>query len=297
MDLNEIRIQRKKWMQWKNIAPIYNIVQELPQADVTMTLGDTVTLSSNDAIDHKQIHTTAKMMMPWRKGPFDLFSVLIDTEWQSQIKYNLLRPYFNLKDKRVADIGCNNGYYMFRMLEDAPKRLVGFDPSPLYKLQFEFINHFAKTQIQYEMLGVEHLPFYEEKFDLIFCLGVLYHRSDPVAMLKALYKGLERQGEVILDTFMIDGDEEICLTPQSSYSKIPNIYFIPTIKALQNWCRRAGFKGFELLHISVTEQNEQRKTEWMEGESLEDFLDSDDNSKTIEGYPAPKRVYVKLIKE
>ncbi len=297
MDLNEIRVQREKWKQWKNIAPIYNAMQELPLIDVNMTLGDTVTLSSSDAIDHEQIHTIAKMMMPWRKGPFDLFSLFIDTEWQSQIKYNLLRPYFNLKDKRVADIGCNNGYYMFRMLEDVPKCLVGFDPSPLYKLQFEFINRFAKTEIKYELLGVEHLPFYEEKFDVIFCLGVLYHRSDPVAMLKALYKGLDKQGEVILDTFMIDGDEEICLTPQSSYSKIPNIYFVPTIKALENWCRRAGFKGFELLCISVTEQNEQRKTEWIEGESLENFLDSDDSSKTVEGYPAPKRVYVKLIKE
>ena len=68
------------------------------------------------------------------------------------------------------------------------------------------INHFAKTDIVYELLGVEHLPLYEEKFDTIFCLGVLYHRSDPVAMLKQLYKGLDGSGEVYLDTFMIDGE-------------------------------------------------------------------------------------------
>ncbi len=297
MDLDIIRDERKKWMSWKNIAPIQSALNDLPEIEANVMLGDVVRLESEESVDSKVIYTVAKMMMPWRKGPFELFSLFIDAEWQSQIKYNLLRPHFNLHNKRVADIGCNNGYYMFRMLEDQPRSLVGFDPSPLYKLQFELINRYAQTNIVYELLGVEHLPFYEEKFDLIFCLGVLYHRSDPVAMLKALYKGLDTHGEVILDTFMIDGDDAICLTPQSSYSKIPNIYFIPTVKALQNWCYRAGFKRFELLCTSVTQHNEQRKTQWIEGESLENFLDPDDTTKTIEGYPAPKRAYVKLSKE
>ena len=60
---------------------------------------------------------------------------------------------------------------------------------------------------------------------------------------------------------------------------------------------RAGFASFEILETSLTSQDEQRKTEWIEGQSLEDFLDPDDSSKTIEGYPSPRRVYVKLIKE
>jgi len=283
-------------MGWKNIAPLRSALASLPEVDTTAELGAIITLSSAQTVDLDQLRSVAKMMMPWRKGPFDLFGLFIDTEWRSDIKYDLLRPHFDLKGKRVADIGCNNGYYLFRMQEDAPAKLVGFDPSALYKSQFDLIDHFAKSSIVYELLGIEHLPFYEEKFDVIFCLGVLYHRSDPVDMLKSLYKGLDKQGEVILDTFMIDGDEEICLTPAGSYSKIPNIYFVPTVSALRNWCHRAGFKGFEVLEIMTTTSEEQRKTEWIEGQSLEDFLDSDDSSKTVEGYPAPKRIYVKLIK-
>jgi tRNA (mo5U34)-methyltransferase len=116
-------------------------------------------------------------------------------------------------------------------------------------------------------------------------------------MLKSLYRGLDKEGEVILDTFYIEGEEEICLCPKSSYSKIPNIYFVPTVSALKNWCLRAGFSTFEVLETSTTDSQEQRKTEWIEGQSLEDFLDPNDTSKTVEGYPAPKRVYVKLIKE
>ncbi len=297
MNLDEIRKERKKWMTWKNIAPLREALGELPKLTCKLELGDVLTLTcKEEEIDSRQIEKTAKMMMPWRKGPFNLFGLFIDSEWQSQIKYNLLRPHFKLNGKRVADIGCNNGYYLFRMQEDNPEKLVGFDPSAIYKTQFDFINHFAKSDIVYELLGVEHLPFYEDKFDTIFCLGVLYHRSDPVAMLKALYKGLDKEGEVILDTFMIDGEDEICLSPKNSYSKIPNIYFVPTIPALKNWCLRAGFKKFEVLETSVTDMSEQRKTDWIDGQSLEDFLLPDDSSKTVEGYPAPKRVYVRLIK-
>ncbi len=296
LDLAAIRYEREQWMHWKNIKPLREALEALPDVACEMVLGDTVAFVANETPEMEQIEAAARAMMPWRKGPFDLFGLFIDTEWRSDKKYNLLRPFFDLRGKRVADIGCNNGYYLFRMLEDAPKKLVGFDPSALYKTQFDFINHFAKTEIVYELLGVEHLPYYEEKFDVIFCLGVLYHRSDPVAMLKALAKGLDEGGEVFLDTFMIDGEEEICLTPAGSYSKIPNIYFVPTVKALENWCRRAGFGGFEVLATSVTTADEQRKTEWIEGQSLEDFLDPDDSSKTVEGYPAPKRVYVRMTK-
>jgi len=295
MNLVDIRKEREKWMTWKNILPLREALNSLEENDYKVTYNDTVTIEGE--MDKRQVLDVAKLMMPWRKGPFKVGETFIDTEWQSNIKYNLLHPHFNLKDKRVADIGCNNGYYLFRMQEDAPKSLVGFDPSPLYKTQFDFINHFVKSEIEYELLGVEHLEFYEEKFDIIFCLGVLYHRSDPVAMLKQLYKGLDKSGEVILDTFYIEGDDESCLCPKSSYSKIPNIYFVPTIGALKNWCLRAGFSSFEVLETSVTQADEQRKTEWIEGQSLEDFLDPEDSSKTVEGYPAPARVYVRLIKE
>lgn len=296
MDIKALRTEREKWMEWKNIAPLREALKSLQDGSWRVLLGDVITIEGKIE-DSKNIENIAKAMMPWRKGPFKLFNTFIDSEWKSNIKYNLLRKHFNLKDKRVADIGCNNGYYLFRMQEDTPKSLVGFDPSPLFKTQFDFINHFVKSDIKYELLGVEHLEFYEEKFDFIFCLGVLYHRSDPVTMLKSLYRGLDKEGEVILDTFYIEGDDEICLSPASSYSKIPNIYFVPTIKALKNWCLRAGFSSFEVLETSKTSSEEQRKTSWIEGESLENFLDKDDASKTVEGYPAPSRIYVKLTKD
>ena len=296
MNLEEIRQERQKWMKWKNIAPLREALETLEDIDVQCSFDDTVTITSLDSISDEtkeKIESVAKLMMPWRKGPFEICGLFIDTEWQSFLKYNLLEPHFDLRGKKVADIGCNNGYYMFRMLSQEPAKVIGFDPSALCKCQFDFINHYVKSDIEFELLGVEHLPFYEEKFDTVFCLGVLYHRPDPVGTLKALAKGMQSGGELFLDTFMIDGDEDICLSPEKTYSKIPNIYFVPTVKALKNWCGRAGFIDIEVLEVTITTENEQRSTPWIQGESLGSFLDPDDNTKTIEGYPAPKRVYIK----
>ena len=299
MDLDSLRQERKKWLTWKNIKPYQEAIAALPVYDnVEVKLGDSVEMQienlSTEAL--KQVKETALLMKPWRKGPFQINTLFIDSEWQSQIKYNLLEPHFDLKGKVVGDIGCNNGYYLFRMLSQNPEKLIGFDPSAIYYSQFQLINHFIKSDIVYELLGVEHVEFYEHKFDTLFCLGVLYHRSDPVAMLKSLFKGLNKGGELILDTFMIDGEEEICLTPRDRYSKIPNIYFVPTVPALINWCYRAGFSEVEVLETMRTEASEQRKTEWIDTQSLDDFLDPDDPSKTVEGYPAPKRVYIKALR-
>lgn len=299
MNLDTLREERQKWLTWKNIIPYQEAIKKLKDYEnIELKLGDKVEIQIEDLSpqDAEQIKETALLMKPWRKGPFQFNDLFIDSEWQSQIKYNLLEPHFDLKDKIVGDIGCNNGYYLFRMLSQQPKKLIGFDPSAIYYSQFQFINHFVKSDIVYELLGVEHVAFYEHKFDTLFCLGVLYHRSDPVAMLKSLFKGLNKGGELILDTFMIDGEDEMCLTPKDRYSKIPNIYFVPTVAALKNWCHRAGFETVEVLETMKTELHEQRKTEWIDTQSLEDFLDPDDDTKTVEGYPAPKRVYIKAMK-
>ncbi len=303
MNIEELKQEKYKCLEWKNVKPWYEqlkLAYKIEKDNLQISYGDWFTVGKKEDLtqeEHNLVLQTAKKLIPWRKGPFNLFGLEIDSEWQSNIKYNLIRPYFNLKDKVVADIGCNNGYYMFRMLEDKPKRLIGFDPSPLTMLQFDFINHFVKSDIIYEKLGVEHLEGYNHKFDFIFMLGVLYHRPDPVGCLKSLAKGLNENGEILIDTFMIDGEQEVALTPNSRYSKIPNIYFIPTISALKNWLNRAGFEEIEILAITTTTSEEQRKTAWSFEQSLEDFLDKEDPSKTVEGYPAPKRVYVKARKK
>ena len=299
--INQIREEQNKKLTWKNVIPMREAlenIQVLKDRDYRYSLDDWVTIE--DSLSDKElalVAENAKRLIPWRKGPFNLSGLEIDSEWQSNKKYNLLRPYFNLEDKIVADVGCNNGYYMFRMLEDKPKRVVGFDPSALFKTQFEFVNTFIKSDIKYELMGVEHLEHYEHRFDFIFMLGVLYHRSDPVNTLKSLNRALNKNGEIIVDSFMIDGEDEVALSPHDRYSLIPNIYFIPTVNCFKNWLNRAGFVDIEVLEITQTDSEEQRATQWSFEVSLSEMLDPNDLTKTIEGYPAPKRVYLKARKK
>ena len=301
-NLDEIREERAKWFEWKNIKRMQDALKNIQKIEVDnldISYGDWVTASGDTPLskeDFKTLKENAKVLIPWRKGPFSLCGLDIDSEWQSNSKYNLLRPHFNLENKIVADVGCNNGYYMFRMLEDKPKRIVGFDPSPIFNTQFDIVNHFVKSDIKYELLGVEHLEFYEHKFDMIFMLGVLYHRSDPIASLKSLYRALNKNGEIIVDSFMIDGDDEVALCPTSRYAMIPNVYFLPTVSCFKNWMSRAGFVDIELIEITTTDDKEQRVTDWTFEQSLTNFLDPNDPTKTVEGYPAPKRAYLKARK-
>ncbi|MCK5110355.1 MAG: tRNA 5-methoxyuridine(34)/uridine 5-oxyacetic acid(34) synthase CmoB [Arcobacteraceae bacterium] len=302
-NLKKIRIERNKWLEWKNIKPMRDAIENIKHIktdNLDIKLDDWVSALGKERLsndDFRILEESAKALIPWRKGPFNLCGLKIDSEWQSNLKYNMLRPHFNLKNKLVADVGCNNGYYMFRMLEDKPKSLVGFDPSAIFKTQFDFVNHFIKSDIKYELLGVEHLEYYETKFDFIFMLGVLYHRADPIGSLKSLNRALNKDGEIIVDSFMIDGDDEVCLVPHDRYAMIPNIYFIPTVNCFKNWLNRAGFKDIEVLEITTTDDKEQRVTPWTFGKSLDDFRDPKDPTKTIEGYPSPKRVYLKAKKK
>ena len=91
---------------------------------------------------------------------------------------------------------------------------------------------------------------------------------------------------------MVPGDAQTVLVPTDRYAKMRNVWFIPSVAALTHWLKRLGFSNVRLADLNHTSLAEQRKTEWMENESLIDFLDATDHSKTIEGYPAPLRAVI-----
>ena len=120
-------------------------------------------------------------------------------------------------------------------------------------------------------------------------MGVFYHRRSPVDHILQLRDCLKPGGELVLETLVIDGDEKQVLVPEDRYGKMRNVWFIPSCDAVMLWMRRCGLKDIALVDVTPTSTNEQRKTEWMQYESLADYLDPDDPQKTVEGYPAPKR--------
>ncbi len=232
---------------------------------------------------------------PWRKGPFELFGIHLDTEWHSDWKWDRVLPHIQpLVGRKVLDVGCGNGYHCFRMAGEGAEQVVGIDPSPLFIMQFRAIKHFMVNPPNVEILPLrmEELPSFIPAFDTVFSMGVLYHRRSPLDHLRELRSCLVTGGELVLETLVIDGGLGEVLMPEGRYAKMGNVWFIPTPDTLMLWLRRIGFKDVKVVDINQTSLKEQRSSEWMNFESLEDFLDPNDKNLTIEGYPAPKRVVI-----
>jgi len=264
--------------------------------------GDTVILGAADEIaerDRQDIRKSLQAFMPWRKGPFSVFGIDIDAEWQSNRKWQRLLPLLpDLREKNVADIGCNNGYYMFRMSEHRPRFVLGFEPSVQHYYCFKALNSLAGIgQLNIDLLGVEHLPLFPSCFDVIFLMGVIYHRPSPVDTLRDVYAALAPGGTLILESQAIPGEESLALFPETTYAKAPGIYFIPTGRCLGNWMKKAGFEHVELFCSHPMSGEEQRRTEWMTFESYSDFLKTGNPLLTLEGYPAPHRVFLRGTKK
>ena len=252
---------------------------------------DNLQISCPEPIDSQQLESTLKQLSPWRKGPYQINDVLIDTEWHSDWKWNRIKDHLSpLYNRTILDIGCGNGYHCWRMAGEGAHLVIGIDPSRLFWIQFQAIKHFIGDRPVYQLpLGIEHLPEELNAFDTVFSMGVLYHRRSPIDHLLQLKSTLRAGGELVLETLIIEGSEREALVPDNRYAKMRNVWFLPTIETLTQWLQRCGFKAIKVIDINQTSIEEQRTTDWMTYDSLETFLDPDDHNKTIEGYPAPRR--------
>ncbi|NRA70597.1 MAG: tRNA 5-methoxyuridine(34)/uridine 5-oxyacetic acid(34) synthase CmoB [Gammaproteobacteria bacterium] len=281
--------QYEKWLK---------VLNKLPTVDADqINFSDEVSINTSAGLANgeiKKLQSLLTIFAPWRKGPFNLHGIEIDTEWRSDWKWERLRQHISpMANRTILDVGCGSGYHLWRMVGDGAKLAVGIDPSTLFLFQFELVRHLANNdqRAHFLPLGIEALPPLKA-FDTVFSMGVLYHRRSPIDHIMALKDQLRDGGELVLETLVIDGDENQVLVPSGRYGKMNNVWFLPSVAALILWLEKAGFENVRIVDCSVTTIDEQRSTKWMEFESLSDFLDPNDPTKTIEGHPAPKRAVI-----
>lgn len=296
-------------------APYYqSLIERLPNVEnVKIDLNATYNeLGCIDAefdwteAEYKQTLALLKKLMPWRKGGFllgkDDKQIHIDTEWRSDWKWDRVLPHISpLKGKRVLDVGGGSGYHGWRMAGEGASSVIVIDPSCLFYHQFMAIRHFVgdsdrnefgRLVVNFIPVPLEALPVAEQQgqlFHTVFSMGVLYHRASPFEHLEQLKAQLVKGGELVLETLVVDGDDTTVLVPHDRYAMMNNVYFLPSVKALTLWLEKVGFVDVRCVDIDVTSTDEQRKTEWMDYQSLGDFLDPNDNTKTAEGYQRPTR--------
>lgn len=286
-------------------APYYeSVINKLPEVlpnDIDLNHACITAKVAFEHSDYRKAEALLKNLMPWRKGGFiigdETHQIHIDTEWRSDLKWDRVLPHISdLSGKRVLDVGGGSGYHGFRMLGAGASSVVVIDPSCLFYHQFmairhflgEMTNRFGQSPIHFIPVGLEELPN-GGLFHTVFCMGVLYHRASPFDCLFQLKNQLLKGGELVLETLVVEGDENTVLVPKDRYAMMNNVYFLPSVAALTLWLEKAGFVDVHCVDISTTTSDEQRATDWMTYHSLSDFLDPDDDSKTVEGYPRPVR--------
>ncbi|QDX30196.1 tRNA 5-methoxyuridine(34)/uridine 5-oxyacetic acid(34) synthase CmoB [Dickeya poaceiphila] len=296
--LNTLPAQLSQWQQESLHGEFklwFNSVAHLPvltpdQLDLTHSV--TVNLNTPLSARHQAgIERLLRNLMPWRKGPFSLYGVNIDTEWRSDWKWDRVLPHISpLQDRLILDVGCGSGYHLWRMIGAGARLAVGIDPMQLFLCQFEAVRKLLGDDQRAHLLplGIEQLPALAA-FDTVFSMGVLYHRRSPLDHLWQLRNQLVAGGELVLETLVVEGDEHNVLLPGERYAQMRNVYFLPSAAALARWLEKCGFVDIRIVDQCTTTLEEQRRTDWMTTGSLADFLDPNDRSKTIEGYPAPLR--------
>lgn len=249
-----------------------------------------------------ELEKQLRQLHPWRKGPWKIFDIFIDTEWRSDWKWDRVLPHLEpLHNRLVLDVGCGNGYHCWRAFGTGgagARRVIGIDPSAKFVAQFYALKKYLGPDAPVDLLplGIEELPPNLRAFDTTFSMGVLYHRRSPLDHLRELRETLRPGGQLVLETLVIEGDPSgkvgDCLVPEGRYAKMRNVWFIPSTATLESWLRKCGFENPRTVDVDTTSLDEQRRTDWMHFESLADFLDPDSPHRTVEGHPAPRRAVV-----
>jgi tRNA (mo5U34)-methyltransferase len=276
-------------------------LHRLPEIKVDRPILDTPRVGVTGTVtnaDIKMLESALRGLHPWRKGPYELFGLHIDTEWRSDWKWDRLKNALApLGGRRVLDVGCGNGYHCWRMLGAGATEVIGIDPTPLFILQFKAVHRYhPRSNIHVLPMTLEMMPEHLAVFDTVFSMGVLYHRRDPMAHLLSLKNKLRPGGQLVLETLVIDGGDRAVLEPNGRYARMGNVWQLPSTGLAAHWLASAGFRQTDIIDISTTSTEEQRSTSWMTFHSLADFLDPADSSLTIEGFPAPRRAILTAIK-
>lgn len=265
----------------------------------SLTIDAGVVVVGEDAIaegvQREHLRDQLMQLRPWRKGPFAIAGITIDTEWRSDWKWDRVLPALSsLEGRHVLDVGCGSGYHLWRMREAGASSVLGIEPMLLYQHQFDVVQHFAKDpNVQCLPLALEHVPADLPRFDTVFSMGVLYHAKAPVQHLEALHQRLHSGGECLLETLVLNTEEaarqamEIPIPDR--YARMRNIHRLPSTRRVLQWMENAGFSEVRLVRQDQTSTDEQRSTEWMPFESLKQSLNPENLCLTIEGLPAPCR--------
>ena len=165
---------------------------------------------------------------------------------------------------RALDAACNEGWFGFEVAKLGARAVIGFDARRENVRKANIVR--AQTDARNVSVRVDSIfdisPSRYGTFELVLCLGLLYHLEDPMGALRRLRS--VSTGLCVIDTEVArpgppisvergpqDGvvttDEAIAVIAEPHFQRNPlasitGISFVPNLPALKAMLRHAGFR-------------------------------------------------------
>ena len=154
----------------------------------------------------------------------------------------------SLKDKRVLDLGCNAGYWSLAAMEHDCDYVFGIDGRQMHVDQANFVfeaSGFDKSRYDFVQGNLFEYDFGTlGTFDIVLCLGLMYHVSEPVGLMETI-AGMNDDICVIDTALSVAPGSYLRIRSESLDSRLNaadrELVVSPTKKAVLDMARAFGY--------------------------------------------------------
>lgn len=203
-----------------------------------------------------------------------------------RFKWEQINPVLpqDLRGWQALDIGCNAGFYSIELAKrGAQVTAIDIDPHYLRQARWAASIYGLERQIEFHQLPIYQLAHWDQKFDLIWFMGVLYHLRYPLLALDIVrqrarglmvFQSLTSPGEQVLD---IENDyslhqREVLVAegwPRMSFIEHrfagdPSNWWAPNHACVEALLRSSGFQDIRRLdhEIYLCRATEEAEKAW-----------------------------------
>jgi SAM-dependent methyltransferase len=165
----------------------------------------------------------------------------------------------------VLDVGTFDGFYAFLAERRGADRVVAVD-NEQYRLWvasrwgveleggegFRAIHRLLSSAVEYRRMDAFDLDRLQERFDLVYCFGILHRVENPLGLLRVLRGRMASGGTVLVETYGVrpedrDGPAIRVSEPHQVYARDEFVYWGFAHTGLERLARIAGFSRAESL--------------------------------------------------
>jgi len=110
----------------------------------------------------------------------------------------------DLSDKDILEVGSGAGRFTQVMMQETKANLYSIDYSDAVTANYKNNGHYGE-RLKLFQASIYEMPFPDNSFDKVFCLGVLQHTPDFKRSIKCLTDKTKPGGEVVVDFYPING--------------------------------------------------------------------------------------------